>query len=456
MLRFGGRICVVSARCALLIPEVLSVADISEAQLAQRPPEVPLRRNVGFQLLWSGSVFSVFGLEITDLVYPLVVLAITGSPALAGAVGGVQIFTSLLLGLPAGELTDRYDRRTLVLIVESVRALSVASAAVALSFHRLTLVHLLVIAVITGGVRPISGASRMLLVRSLVPQRQLTSALTQEQVRGYGVSFIGPPVGGALYAVTNALPLVATAVSFVVSAVCTFFVRVPPGADAQPPGGRPTGSPLQRMFAGLTLIWRAPVLRRTTLFTTATNIVAAPLTLITVVHLQHQGVTAGYIGFATAGLAIGGLAGTVLVAPLHKLAPGVLLLAGAGLDAVLIPVFGLTHGPWQAAVVLFVLALAAPATRVLVDLMMFRRVSPDQRGRVMSAALAIWGLGASVGLFLTGWLLEVLSVRAATLVIGSVLAVLTLVALADQQFRSMVWPVDDEPEQPAAPAAEPA
>lgn len=419
------------------------MAETARAEQLENVPDVPLRRNKGFQLLWSGSVFSVLGLEMTDLVYPLVVLALTGSPAVAGAVGGVQIVTSLLLGLPAGEIVDRYDRRKLVLIVESVRAAAVASAAIALHLGHLTLVHLLVLAIITGGVRPVSGASRMLLVRSLVPQRQLTAALTQEQVRGYGVAFAGPPLGGALYMVAAALPLFATAASFVVSAICTFFVRVPPGAAAQPPGGRPTGSPLRRMFAGVTVIWQAPELRRTTLFTTATNIVAAPLALITVVHLERQGVGAGWIGFATAGLAVGGLVGSALVTPLHKLPPGVLLLAGAILDAVLIPVFGLTSGPWPAAVVLFTVGLAAPATRVLVDLMMFRRVAPEQRGRVMSAALTVWGLGASIGLFLAGGLLDVLSVRTSTLVIGGVLAVLTLWAASDRRFRTMRWPVDE-------------
>lgn len=411
---------------------------------AEQEHDVPLRRNAGFQLLWSGSVFSVLGLEMTDLVYPLVVLGLTGSPALAGAVGGVQIATSLLLGLPAGEITDRYDRRRLVLLVESVRAVAVGSAALALHLGHLTVVHLLVLAVIAGAVRPVSGASRMLLVRSLVPQRQLTAALTQEQVRGYGVSFAGPPLGGALYAIGAAVPLVATAVSFVISATCTALIRVPPGARAEPPGGRPTGTPVQRMFAGLTLIWRSPVLRRTTLFTTATNLVAAPLALITVVHLERQGVTAGLIGVATAGLAVGGLVGSVLIRPLHRLAPGVLLLAGAAVDAALIPVFGLTSGPWTAAAVLFTVGLAAPATRVLVDLMMFRRVDPGQRGRVMSAALTVWGLGASTGLFLSGALLGALSVRAATAVLGAVLALLTLWAAADRPFRQMQWPPEDE------------
>lgn len=43
--------------------------------------EVPLWRNRDVQLLWSGSAFAFLGKEITDLVYPLIVLTVTGSAA---------------------------------------------------------------------------------------------------------------------------------------------------------------------------------------------------------------------------------------------------------------------------------------------------------------------------------------------------------------------------------------
>lgn len=66
--------------------------------------QVPLYRNRDFVLLWSGQVVSTVGMRVSTLAYPLLVLAITGSPLRAGIAGSVQAVPFLLLYLPAGAL----------------------------------------------------------------------------------------------------------------------------------------------------------------------------------------------------------------------------------------------------------------------------------------------------------------------------------------------------------------
>src|SRR5882757_7561900 len=90
---------------------------------------------------------------------------------------------TLLAGLPAGQVVDRFDRRRILVLAEAVRMLAAASVAMALAQHRLTLVHLLVVAAVLGASLPFGGTARLLLVRAVVPSEQLTAALTQEQVR---------------------------------------------------------------------------------------------------------------------------------------------------------------------------------------------------------------------------------------------------------------------------------
>lgn len=67
----------------------------------------PLWRNWDFQLLFAGSLTSVIGSEVSAIAYPLLVLAVTGSPAQAGVVAFAETAASVLLGLPAGALVDR-------------------------------------------------------------------------------------------------------------------------------------------------------------------------------------------------------------------------------------------------------------------------------------------------------------------------------------------------------------
>ncbi|MGH3047445.1 MAG: MFS transporter [Gaiellaceae bacterium] len=72
-----------------------------------RPTPVPLRRNRDFQLLWSGQAVSVLGSRMSSIAYPLLVLALTGSPAKAGIVGFAGTIPYFLAPLVAGVLVDR-------------------------------------------------------------------------------------------------------------------------------------------------------------------------------------------------------------------------------------------------------------------------------------------------------------------------------------------------------------
>ena len=81
----------------------------------------PLRRNLRFQTLWTGMTASTVGVSVADVAYPLIILAMTGSPALAGLFAAVQAVGMLAAGLPAGSLADRYDGRALVIAAEAAR-----------------------------------------------------------------------------------------------------------------------------------------------------------------------------------------------------------------------------------------------------------------------------------------------------------------------------------------------
>ncbi|GIH09753.1 MFS transporter [Rhizocola hellebori] len=412
----------------------------SQATLVETDPaEVPLRRNRNFQLLWSGSAFAFLGKEITDLVYPLVVLAVTGSPAWAGAFGGVQMFVSLLVGLPAGALADSKDRRLLLITMETVRALAAGSVLVAALLDRITLPHLLVVAVAIGAVQPLGGSARMLLVRAVVPPKQLTAALTQEEVRSHSAALAGPPLGGLLYSAAVVLPFAATAISFLVSLVCALFVRPP--QRTKPAQSTVDGSALSRVLTGVALLWKVPMLRHSTLFAAVLNTVSAPLILIVIVILGREGVSPAMVGLTMAALAVGGLAGTLLVRPLHRnLSPGALMLWLGGTAVVLIGALSLPFGAWWMAAALFLLGLGGPSMRVLVDILIFRQVPDEQRGRTVTAFMTILGAGAALGMVSSGLLLQYLSAPIAILTLSAVLAIALSFTIADRRIRAARWP----------------
>ena len=72
--------------------------------VAERPKAAGLWRNRDWTLLWSGQLVSVVGTQVSQLAYPLLMLALTNSPAQAGFLSAARILPYLLLGLPAGAL----------------------------------------------------------------------------------------------------------------------------------------------------------------------------------------------------------------------------------------------------------------------------------------------------------------------------------------------------------------
>src|SRR6266436_6068416 len=112
------------------------------------PP--PLRRNRDFILLWSGQAVSTIGTRVSSLAYPLLVLALTHSPAKAGIVGFAQALPYMLFYLPAGALVDRWNRKRVMLIADAGRALALGSLALVLAFGSLSLAQIIVVAFVEG------------------------------------------------------------------------------------------------------------------------------------------------------------------------------------------------------------------------------------------------------------------------------------------------------------------
>src|ERR671939_2029323 len=102
------------------------------------PSSGPLRRNRDFMLLWSGQAVSELGTRTAWIAYPLLVLAITGSPAKAGIVTFANRFPYFLFSLPAGALVDRWERKRIMLVCDAGRLLGAASIVVALAAGRLS------------------------------------------------------------------------------------------------------------------------------------------------------------------------------------------------------------------------------------------------------------------------------------------------------------------------------
>src|SRR5256885_16783978 len=112
-----------------------------ERQLLSSGQPQSLWRNRDYLLLWSGQALSDVGGAVSELAFPLLVLAVTQSPAQAGFVAAFRTVPALLFNLFAGVIVDRWNRKRVMLICDIGRALCLVSIPVAYTLGFLTVWH---------------------------------------------------------------------------------------------------------------------------------------------------------------------------------------------------------------------------------------------------------------------------------------------------------------------------
>jgi MFS family permease len=420
--------------------------DTTTAQAPVAIPPVPLRRNREFNLLWGGAVSALLGLSTADIAYPMVILAITGSPLKAGLFATVQLVATVLATLPVGQLMDRRDRRRMLLLSESVRVAAAGSVAVAYFLGALTFWHLLLTAAALGAIQPFSGA-RTLLLRQVVAPEQIPAALTAEQVRQQGCELAGPPLGGAMFGLSRALPFLFATAAGLVSLLTVVLLKLPQSvtpaagetaAQAQAPAEKPARG---GALLGLKTILRDPVMRATALALCLVNTAGYPVFLSLVVRMHQQHTGSGTTGLVVAAMAVGGLGGTALVKPLHKvLRPGWLLIAACLVFA--LTNFGTTFftAPAVDAAFLALGGAVIPSAVVMVNVLILQAVPDEQRGRTAAALEMFLLVGMPAGTLLASAALQWFTPTATLLGLSLLMSAAALYAVSQKALRAAQWP----------------
>jgi MFS family permease len=380
---------------------------------------VPSRSAVGRLAL--ARLVSTTGTSGAGVALAAVLYARTGSPTWIGAALFVGFAVPALASPLSGALSDRVDRRRLLVGSDLLGAACLAAMALA-SAPGVLLGLAVVAALVAAPFLPASAA----MLPSLAPAEDLTWAngrLSAARNAGY---VLGPLAGGGLVAAAGgSAAFAADALSFAASAALIATLRG--GFSPRAVGG---GHVHGRLGEGFRLLWALPALRVLTLgfvLIDAGNGLAMPAEL-PLAHVFGTGAT-GY-GALAAVWGLGGVLGA-------SWGPAVLrdreeppALAGAG--AALVAAFVLMAvAPW------FALALIGSAlggaamsvTGIGEDLLLQRRVADAARGRVYAAHLAVVQVSLAAGLLGAGAVVDAVGARGALgLAAGS--AILGVIVLA--------------------------
>jgi MFS family permease len=383
-----------------------------------------------FPRYWLSAFLADCGDGVRLAAFPLLAAGLTRSPAAVAAVTALTGLPWLLVGVGAGVLVDRSDRRRVMLAVDTARAVVIGALAAAVLLHAAGLPLIYLTAFVSGTGAALRDTAAETAVPRLVADADLDRAngrLVAGQI--VGTELAGPALGGWLFGLAAALPFAvnAGALGIAVLLLLTLPSVFGPVPGPGPARARRFGAVRQELRAGFTWLRRHAEVRNLTLAAgviSATDAAWFAVLVLYVIQVLHQ--PAGTYGLllalgAVGGIAAGGTAAwlTRWIGPRRSLVIATLTLAGSQLG------LGLTGNVVVAAVMLAAGSGAFAAFNVTAVTLRQRQVPAALLGRVASIYRTIGRGAEALGALLGGVLAAAAGIRAPIL-----LGVVPLVAAA--------------------------
>jgi MFS family permease len=416
---------------------------VAEPVVVERKPE-RLRATAAFgerdfALFWSAALVSNTGTWMQGVALPFVLFNLTGSAAWAGLAGFAQLFPAVLMGPLGGSLADRFDRRRMLLVTQSLLGVSAAVLWALWVSGNATPVAILVVVAAGGVVSGINIPNWQAFVSELVPRSLLLNAVTLNSAQFNAARALGPALGGIALAVLGpGWVFLLNALSFLAVIAALLLIRkrrraVTPQAVAMRPK-------VLREFRGTIAYVRArPGISECVLVVTTIGLLGSPLFQLLVVFADDVFDVGRFAyGLLGASIGIGAILGTPLIAGRGSetrrstMTGAALVMYGAS-----ILLFGIAPAYVFGLVALLFSGAAYLALASTLNTTVQLQVDEAMRGKTI--ALYLMGLTASapIGALVQGWLVDVFGPRVVVTTAGAGLLAVALVLRSSGRLRRM-------------------
>jgi CRP-like cAMP-binding protein/Na+/melibiose symporter-like transporter len=225
-------------------------------------------RNRNFSLMWTGQLISTMGSALTSLAASIYVFRLTNSALSVGLMLMATAAPSLLVGLFAGVLVDRYDRKKIMIAADLIRAVLVLLIPFLVPHG---VVWLYIIVILTSAIGQFFDPAHESVLPEVASEEELAAANSLIAISSFGSTAIGFAASGLIASAASIdWAFYLDGVSFVISAGCITLLRIAANSSDEKTSAAVVMSNLR---AGVKQLFNTPILR--SLFTAQIPVLVA-------------------------------------------------------------------------------------------------------------------------------------------------------------------------------------
>lgn len=360
----------------------------------------PPRMGRSFRWLLGATYVSNIGDGIALAAGPLLVASQTDNAILVALAALLQRLPWLLLGLYAGALADRVDRRRMVMIADALRGVVLVGLSVVIVTGVFNIGAVLAAMLLLGVAEVFVDTPSQTLLPMVVDHGDL--GLGNARLQGgflVGNHVLGPPIGAFLFAIGMSAPFITQALLVALSVLLVARIATPKGPVRQVDDTHIR----QDIVEGVQWLVRHAAVRTLAIVIVAFNITwGAAWAVLVLYALDHLNMTEVGFGLLTTSAAVGGLLSTVLYGRIERRFDlGNVMRACLALEVVSHLAFALTTSGNVAMVIMFVFGAYAFVWGAVSQTVRQRATPMDLQGRVGSVYMV-----CVIGQALGGWIAE--------------------------------------------------
>jgi predicted MFS family arabinose efflux permease len=360
----------------------------------------PPRLGRGFRLLMASSWTSNIGDGIALAAGPLLVASKTDQEFLVALAALLQWLPPLVFGLWAGAISDRLDRRLIIVVVDSLRVVVLVLLAAAIAVDSAPIGLVLVAMFLLGTAEVFSDNTTSTLLPMVVTKGDLTIANARIMAGFVTIGqLVAPPIGAFLFTIGQFVPFVTQAALGVLAVLLIARLQLPAHGRA-PEDTRPVWHDI---VEGVRWTLHHGAVRTLVLTILIFNVTfGAAWSVLVLYATRHLGLGSVGFGLITTVQALGGLLGTVAYGWLtRRISLGDLMRIGLIIETLTHLVLASTSSPYVALPVFFVFGAHAFIWGTTSITVRQRAVPSELLGRVGAVNLmGVYGglvVGAAVG-----------------------------------------------------------